>query len=102
MAGKGNRSIVFRSVARLEFFESVEWYEKQQAGLGLRFEAAVDAQLQKILQAPEMFRLVRGEIRRAVLREFPYTIHFLTEPERLVIIAVFHAKRSPAELQERR
>jgi plasmid stabilization system protein ParE len=101
MDGKTEREVVFRAIAEQEFYEDVAFYESRESGLGRRFEVAVNGQIQKILLAPEMFRRVRGEIRRAVLREFPYTIHFLVEPNRLVIVAVFHAKRNPVELLPR-
>ena len=48
-----------------------------------------------------LFRQVRGPVRRAVLKRFPYTIHFLDEPGRIVVLAVYHAARDPGELRQR-
>jgi plasmid stabilization system protein ParE len=96
-----NREIVFRRVARLEFDEAVTWYEVKRAGLGLEFKAAVDHTLTVASQQPELFRKVYGPVRRAVLRRFPYTLHFIEEPSRLVMLAVFHGSRDPDHLRER-
>ena len=93
--------IVFRRIARRELDESISWYEAQRAGLGVEFAVEVDTFLQRIAETPEQFPHIRGEIRRTVLRRFPYTLHFLSEPDRIVILAVFHVKRNPRTLEDR-
>ncbi len=35
------------------------------------------------------------------LKPIPYTIHFLLESNRVVVLAVFHAKRNPKRLEDR-
>ena len=64
----------------------MEWYESERAGLGLEFKAAVDALLAIIARQPTLFRCVRGPARRAVLKRFPYTVHFVEETNRLVVL----------------
>ena len=93
--------IVFRQIARQEMDESIAWYEKERSGLGIEFAAEIEIVLNRIASTPEQFQQIRGEMRRAVLRRFPYTIHFLIESHRIVILAVFHAKRSPKRLEDR-
>lgn len=95
------RPVVFRSVARNEYDDAVAWYEGERAGLGLDFQIAVDAALTLVARQPLSFRRVRGPVRRALLKRFPYTIHFLDEPDRIVVLAVFHASRDPQELKRR-
>jgi len=91
--------IVFRRVARREMHESISWYEQRSAGLGFEFAVEVEKTLTRIAARPGQFPQVRGEIRRAVLHRFPYTIHFLLETSRIVVLAVFHAKRNPKLLE---
>ena len=93
--------IVFRRVARIEMDEAIAWYEYQGAGLGLQFITEIDTYLQRIADSPKQFSKTRGEIRRAVLHRFPYTIHFLDETNRIVVLAVFHVKRDPRVLEGR-
>ena len=95
------RAVVFRLVARNEYDEAVAWYEAERAGLGLEFKSAVDEALTLIASQPTLFRCVRGPVRRAVLKRFPYAVHFLDESDRIVVLAVFHAARDPRELQSR-
>jgi plasmid stabilization system protein ParE len=92
----------FDGIAKSELEESIAWYEVQSAGLENRV-----SQLRLRLFSLELqkrrnnFREFRGEIRRAVLQRFPYTLHFVIESERIVILAVFHVKRNPRSLEDR-
>ena len=90
--------IVFRPIAPLEMDEAMGWYRKQRAGLEAEFRNAVDEMLERIAAAPLRFGPVRGEVRRAMLRRFPYAIHFLPEPNAIIVLAVFHTKRDPRHL----
>jgi len=93
--------IVFRRIAKAEMDESIAWYDNQQERLGLELALEIDRTLARISQNPEQFPLIRGDIRRALLHRFPYSIHFIIETDRVVILAVFHAKRSPRLLEDR-
>jgi len=93
--------VVFRQIARQEMDESIAWYEKERPGLGIQFAADIELALSRVASAPEQFPQVRGEVRRALLTHFPYTIQFLTEAHRIVVLAVFHAKRNPKQLEDR-
>jgi toxin ParE1/3/4 len=96
-----SRAVVFRLVARNEYDDAVAWYETQRVGLGLEFSAAIADVLARMSLQPSLFRRVRGPVRRAVVRRFPYTVHFIEEPDRVVVLAVFHAARNPRELTGR-
>ena len=93
--------VVFRRIARQEMDESIAWYENERAGLGLEFAAEIEKSLNTIVVNPEQFRQVRGEIRRSVSLRFPFTIHFLIESDRIVVLAVFQVKRNPRRLEGR-
>ena len=96
-----SRPIIFRPLAKAELDEAIHWYEKQKAGLGLDLRVAVEQMLIRMADAPERFRAVRGEVRRALLQRFPYAIHFLPEPKAIIVVAVFHTKRDPRRLEGR-
>jgi plasmid stabilization system protein ParE len=97
------RGFVLRRVAEQEFDESIAYYERARAGLGQEFRGVIEQHFQRIADNPEWFSKVRGEVRRAVvLRRFPFVIHFLIEPERIVVLSVFHTSREPEQLQFRR
>lgn len=94
-------SVLFRPLARLELGEAVAWYEARNPGLGLQLKDAVDSVPGRAAETPGRFPRVRGEVRRALLRRFPYTLHFLAEPDAIVVLAVFHVRRDPRHLEGR-
>jgi plasmid stabilization system protein ParE len=93
--------VVFRHIARQELDDAIWWYESERPSVGIEFAGEVASLLARVAETPKQFRTVRGDVRRGVLRRFPYTIHFLLESNRIVVLAVFHAKRNPKRLEDR-
>jgi toxin ParE1/3/4 len=56
----------------------------------------------RIADGPLKYQELRGGIRRALLRRFPYAVYFAIEADIVVFGAVLHASRDPAEWQRRR
>ncbi len=78
-----------------------KWYEYEQPGLGLEFLNEIRAAHLRILDAPLKYAVLRSGIRRAITRRFPYGIYFSIEDDIILIIAVLHTARDPAEWQFR-
>jgi plasmid stabilization system protein ParE len=93
--------IVFRVEAQAEFDQALDWYEQQQAGLGLVFLNDVSEVLERVVLMPESSAQVFEDVRRAVVQRFPYSILYRVEEIQIVVIAVFHTKRNPKTWQER-
>ena len=96
-----NLPIVFRLGARAEFDEAFDWYEQQQAGLGLDFLDCVADVLARIESMPKSYEMVFEDVRRAIVRRFPYSIFYRIETNQIVVLAVFHSKRDPKTWQSR-
>ena len=94
-------SVVFRGIAKREFDDAISWYQDRREGLGREFSVAVEQQLGRIALSPNQFACVRGDVRRAVLQRFPYSIYFIVENDRIVVLAIFHARRAPSQLEDR-
>jgi len=77
------------------------WYEEQRLGLGDEFCACVDAALAAAARDPLVYPRVEGELRRVLVRRFPYAVVYLVEPDRIEVIAVFHGARDPREWRRR-
>ena len=95
------RRLVLRSEARLELEQAVTWYEVQVPDLGRQFRAEVYRTFDNITARPELYPKSHGTTRKAVLRRFPYLIFYLVEAQRIVVMAVFHAKRDLRDLAAR-
>jgi plasmid stabilization system protein ParE len=96
-----SRTLIIRAAAEAELAEAFDWYDRQVAGLGAEFLLAADAVMRQIARAPQQYPKVRGNIRRALLRRFPFAVYFVLEPKRVVVLAFFHAKRDPRQWQTR-
>jgi plasmid stabilization system protein ParE len=96
-----SRELIVRPEAETELAQAFEWYESRIPGLGLDFIRVVDRLFNSILRNPLMYPVVYKAVRRALMQKFPFEAFFLVEPDTVVIIAVFHAKRNPQSWRER-
>lgn len=94
-------ALVFRSEVRDELNEAYDWYEARQPGLGDDFLECIDELLNQICRMPELYSVVHRDIRRAVLRRFPYAIYYRIVSSRIIVIAVFHGRRHPKDWRKR-
>lgn len=86
----------------LDVEAAFEWYEKERPGLGLEFLDELRAAYSRIAAGPLRYQELRSGVRRALLKRFPYAVYFAIEDDAVVVIAVLHASRDPAEWQRRR
>lgn len=88
--------VVFRPAARAEFDGATLWYEDRQPGLGIQFLAEIDRAVDLASKYPDRYPIKHSEIRCIRAHRFPYSIFYIVEAERIVVLAVFHARRDPA------
>lgn len=86
--------------ARDEFDAAVDWYEQQRHGLGSAFLDRVRDVFGRIAANPQLHNVVYQDVRKAVVRQFPYVVLHREEASE-VVVAVFHSKRDPATWQSR-
>lgn len=87
--------LVIRKAARAEFDEAFDWYERQQPGLGVRFADHVQRVFESIAAMPELHATVYRDVRKVLVKPFPYSVIYRIRGERVVVLAVFHGKRDP-------
>lgn len=93
--------VVLRPEAEADLLTAMQWYRDQRQGLEDEFFLAFDATVSKIRRAPHSFPVVHQELRRALLRRFPYGVYYLVEGDAITVTAIFHAKRDPGRWQKR-
>lgn len=89
-----SRRLIVHADAAFEMDAAFRWYESQRRGLGARFMLAVEAAFVVIARQPELFRKVRGPVRRAALRRFEYGVFFVASDETVDVLAIVHGRRS--------
>ncbi|MGI8654261.1 MAG: type II toxin-antitoxin system RelE/ParE family toxin [Pyrinomonadaceae bacterium] len=93
--------IIVRPEAAREVQEAFDWYQEKTEGLGLEFLRAADACLAGIQRSPFASPMMYQEIRRALLRKFPYILFYIVKEEQIIVLACFHAKRDPIDWMRR-
>ena len=94
--------VVLRKAARAEFDTAALWYKERGRNLGARFVLEIDRAIQLATEHPQRFPVKHGEIRCIQARRFPYSVFYRAEAHRIVVLAVFHARRDPIIWQKRR
>ena len=94
--------IVFRPEAETELQDALDWYEERASSLGRGFLDRVDDAIERIAAFPRSAPVIHRDIRRQRLERFPHSIFYITEADRIVVLAVFHGRRDPASWKDRR
>lgn len=85
----------FHSEAEAEFFESIEYYEQCELGLGCDFSVEVYSAIQTILEYPNAWPILEDDIRRFLINRFPFGILYSIEENEIYILAVMNLHRDP-------
>lgn len=85
----------FHPEAEIEFVEAIEYYETCETYLGYDFAAEVYLTIERTIMYPKAWPLIEEDIRRSLVRRFPYGILYTEESKELFILAVMHLHRDP-------
>lgn len=85
----------FYRLADRELNEAAQYYDVESPGLGSSFLDEIDRCLQSIQDHPEAGMILRGSVRRRLLRRFPYALLYKIKPSGIRILAVMNLKRRP-------
>jgi len=69
--------IIIRPQAEDEIQSAYYWYEKRREGLGKDFLLCIEEIIERISRSPHLYPIVYKNIRRALVRRFPYSIFYL-------------------------
>ena len=85
----------FHPEAEDEFVNAIEQYERMQDHLGYDFAVEVYSTIQRIIDFPEAWPSLHGNIRRSLVSRFPYGVLYSKENDHILILAVMHLHRDP-------
>ena len=74
---------------------AANFYEIRQSGLGNRFLDSLDAAFESIVAHPFSYRIVIENYRRRLVNQFPYSVIYRTEADRIFVLAIAHWSRKP-------
>jgi hypothetical protein len=67
-------TFLFHPEAETEFHKAIDYYEEADNGLGYDFSIEVHAAIQNIINYPTAWPIIEEDIRRCLIKRFPYGI----------------------------
>lgn len=86
-----------------DILAAVRWLDSQRPNLGSRFLAEIDRAFRWIGRYPHVPAVVRvaPEVRKFLLRRFPWHAWYYIDRDTVRVFAVLHAGRNPGEWKHR-
>ena len=85
----------FHPEALEEYLGAVSYYAGISPRLAESFIKAVELGIDEILAYPEAWQLVEEDVRRRLIRRFPFGIYYCIEGDLIMVYAVMHMSRNP-------
>ena len=67
-----------------------------------RVPGLVERTLEAVERSPEQFPIALRDIRKALVRRFPYVVYYVVLSDVISVIAIVHGRRDPGVWQARR
>lgn len=93
--------VEFHPEASAELSEAADWYGQRSPLAARSFLVAVDLTIVNIAEDPERFARLDNRHRSCSVRKFPFQIVFRRQEDRILVVAVAHAKRRPGYWHDR-
>ncbi|MEW6732710.1 MAG: type II toxin-antitoxin system RelE/ParE family toxin [Acidobacteriota bacterium] len=93
--------LVIHPEAEEELNAAADYYEKCKDGLGISFLHEIEKGFQQIQDNPLIGNEISTDIRRYLLRRFPYGIMYRVEINTIFILAIAHLHREPGYWKKR-
>ena len=92
----------FHPEAKEEFDKAIEYYENLAPGLGYDFALEVHSAIKRSIGHPNAWAVLDGDVRRSLVRRFPYGVLYSEEPAGIFILAVMNLHRDPGYWKNRK
>lgn len=93
--------IIILPYAELDIKESINFYKEKSQKTALEFIESLNIAFNKIVDNPQTFPITKTDIRKYIMKKFPFCIYFINKNDIIYILAVFHSKRNPSVWEER-
>ena len=91
----------FHPEAEAEMNLSIDYYESIEPGLGYDFALEVYETIQRVMDFPKAWTLLDGDVRRSLIKRFPYGVLYSEETDGILILAVMNLHRAPGYWKHR-
>src|SRR3972149_6802157 len=88
--------VIIRPEAQKDIQSTYDSLEQLQPGLGRRFAGRVREVLESVESMPQLYGVVRQDVRAARVKQFRYVVYYVVFGDRVEVIAVLHGARDPS------
>ncbi len=89
------KRLIFTRISDYDLKDAFDYYNWKQAGLGDRFFNNLYNKIEKITINPLAYPIRYKNVRCAKIGRFPFMVHFIDQPESIVVTAILHTSRNP-------
>ena len=93
--------VVFVTQAQDEVLEAAPYYRKRSVDAASRFSSDLSALIELLQQFPRIGSPLSPQLRRVLLKKFPYQLIYRIEGDEIRVYAVAHLKRKPRYWKDR-
>jgi plasmid stabilization system protein ParE len=87
--------------AELDLIEAIRWYDERDQELGDDYLRRVYQCIASVERKPLLYPTVHRQMRRALVRRFPFQVLYEIESEEIIIYAIYHSARDPETWKQR-
>jgi plasmid stabilization system protein ParE len=93
--------LVVQPEAEADIVNAADWYDDQSRSIRQKFLDHVENALHVIEQHPHRYQKIFRQVRRVMVREFPYALLYIASDSEVNVIACSHCSRDPKRWQKR-
>jgi plasmid stabilization system protein ParE len=93
--------LVVQPEAETDIGDAAAWYHERSPAVCRIFLQTVEIALDLIEHHPHRYQKIYGQVRRVVLRRFPYALLYVVAEDEVNVIACVHGRRNPRRWQRR-
>ena len=93
-------SVRYKQAASAEVEAAISWYARPEIDQASSFIKDLERTETHLRAQPALYRQIDGEIRRAVLRRFPYSLFYVIEQDEVIVLACMHQHQKPRTREE--
>ncbi|HIP51133.1 MAG TPA: type II toxin-antitoxin system RelE/ParE family toxin [Campylobacterales bacterium] len=85
----------FSELAQTELEDARTYYNLQQENLGESFKQHIKESVDNIQKYPLLYPKINDDLHRVVVHKFPYSIFYILDEERVIMVSIAHQHRKP-------
>jgi toxin ParE1/3/4 len=92
---------VFHPDALAEYADAVKYYVNQNSNIAQAFINSIENAVYRIRESSTLYPEIDEDVRRCMVKKFPYAVLYTIEEDYLLILAVMHCSREPNYWKDR-